>query len=171
MKNPDIQQLLERYREGTLSDEELAELNRLTGRDAVMSAAGQRADGIIRRRRTTLFTIAGLLVAGAAVWTLLPLHRSSTPMIAEAVVPEAVVIPEPAGEQLAPTTTVIAKPATPAKVATRRQAEHLATASDLRPATSDLRPLTSDLSTPVVVCNNQCEADSVISDIWKFLTV
>ena len=85
-------------------------------------------------------------------------------MIAEAVVPEAVVIPEPAVEQLAPTTTVIAKPATPAKVATRRQAEHLATASDLRPATSDL-------STPVVVCNNQCEADSVINDIWKFLTV
>jgi hypothetical protein len=170
MKNPDIQQLLEGYREGTLSDEELAELNRLTGRDAVMAAAGQRADGIIRRRRTTLFTIAGLLVAGATVWTLLPLHRSSTPMIAEAVVPEAVVIPEPAVEQLAPT-TVIAKPTTPAKVATRRQAEHLASATDLRPATSDLRPATSDLSTPVVVCNNQCEADSVINDIWKFLTV
>ena len=50
MKTESQEQLLERYREGTLSDGDLAELNRLSHRDEVMAAAGQRAASIVRRR-------------------------------------------------------------------------------------------------------------------------
>ena len=162
MKNNDITQLLKRYREGTLGDSELAELNRLTHRDEVMGIASQRAACIIRRRRTIVFTMAGLLLAGVTVWTLLPLHRSSAPMMAEAAIPEDVILPEPAVEQLAPTTTVIVQTSTPVKVTSRKAVQ--------RPVATTATYQVVD-EEPVVVCNNQCEADSVINDIWKFLTV
>ena len=154
MKNNDIQQLLERYREGTLSDSELADLNRLTGRDEVLAAAEHRATGIIRRRRSVVFTVAGLMVVGLALWTLLP--RQEGPMVAEATVP--VVTPtEPVMEQTAPADTLIPVKAVPHKAVAR-------------PATV-AQTIETAAEEPVVVCNNQCEADSVISDIWKFLTV
>ncbi|MBQ8703429.1 MAG: hypothetical protein IJ524_03510 [Bacteroidales bacterium] len=156
MKNPEIEQLLTRYREGSLSDSELAELNRLTGRDTLMDNACRRADGIIRRRRASLFTVAGLLVAGATTWTLLNPQHSEATMVAEAVVPEVVLpaAPEPAVEQAAQVKATEHKP-----VATTQ------------PRRTDTQPLPAMADEPVVVCNNQCEADSVISDIWKFLTV
>ena len=46
MKTESLERLMDKYREGTLSDEERDELNRLTHRDAVMAAASQRARGI-----------------------------------------------------------------------------------------------------------------------------
>ena len=36
---------------------------------------------------------------------------------------------------------------------------------------NEIRPATVVESQPVVVCNNQCEADSVISEIRRFLAV
>ena len=156
MKNPEITQLLKRYQEGTLSDSELAELHRLSGRDALMDAACRKADGIIRRRRASLFTVAGLLMAGAATWPLfIPQHSKST-LVAEAAMPEVMLptAPEPVVEQTVPVKAFEQKPA--AKVLPRRTA---------------MLPATTTDDEPIVVCNNQCEADSVISDIWKFLTV
>lgn len=162
MKNNDIQPLLERYCEGTLSDSELAELGRLTGRDEVMATAIHRAAGIRRRRRTALFTVAGLLLAGTAVWSLLP--RQESPLVAEAVVPEAVTLPEPAVEQATPADSPV--PATPAKSVHRTAVARPVTVAPTRQATKE-----EVSEEPVVICNNQCEADSVINDIWKFLTV
>ena len=155
---------MEKYREGTLSDAELEELNGLTHRDEVMAAAGNQARGIIRRRRTLAFTVAGLLMAGGAVWTLLPSDRQAEPLLAEATMPEVVVnAPEPTVEQAAPAMPMEEKVV--AKV-TRRAA---AAPSQVKPADAVVTPEESD--EPVVMCNNQCEADSVINDIWKFLTV
>ena len=159
MKTDSIQRLLERYREGTLSGSELDELNRLTHRDEVMAGAERRAAGIVRRRRAVVFTVAGLLLAGTAVWTLLPMQRQQAPLVAEATVPE--VIDEPTVEHLAP-----AVPVEPAPSPAKTVRHHAA----IRPATV-ATPLETESEEPVVVCNNQCEADSVISDIWKFLTV
>lgn len=154
MKNDTIQHLLERYRQGTLSDSELADLTRLTHRDEVMDNAERRAVGIVRRRRSIAFSVAGLLVAGAATWTLLGPNQTEAPLVAEASVPEIVVTaPEPAVEQAAP----VAKP----QRALDMPRPERAVRSTIKKKTDD----------PVVVCNNQCEADSVINDIWKFLTV
>lgn len=153
MKTDSIQQLLKRYEESTLSDSELVELNRLTHRDEVMQQAERQANGIIHRRRTIAYTLTGLLVAGAATWTLLTPRNSESTLIAEATVPEVVIsIPEPVVEQMAPA----AQPQPP--VATPRP-------------TKAVHKTAKSSDEPVVVCNNQCEADSVISDIWKFLTV
>ena len=163
MKTDSIQQLLERYREGTLSDSGLGELNRLTHRDEVMAAAERRAGGIVRRRRAVAFTVAGLLVAAGAVWTLLPLGGGATPMVAEAITPEAIVPPAPVVETVAPTVAPEAK-----KEAS--VAHQAAVASVTRAKTPRQEALAPD-EEPVVICNNQCEADSVINDIWKFLTV
>jgi len=164
MKNDSIQQLLERYQKGTLDDSGLAELNRLTHRDEVMDTAERRAGVVIRRRRSLAFTIAGLLVAGGVLWTLLPMQRTETPMVAKATVPESVSTPEPMVEPDAPAPTVemVATPAV--------KKEHVAPQPQAapRPATIKQQPASEE---PVVVCNNQCEADSVINDIWKFLTV
>lgn len=162
MKNDIIQHLLERYREGTLSDSERAELNRLTHRDEVMAQAERQAGGIVRRRRSALFSAAGLMVAGLAAWSLLGPRHAEAPLVAEAAVP-AVVAPQPAAvEHLAPTT-----PATVQRAAVRTAPVGTKKAA---PATTAARTAPR-VEEPVVVCNNQCEADSVINDIWKFLTV
>lgn len=154
---------MEKYREGTLSDAERDELNGLAHRDEVMAAAGERAHVILRRRRTVAFTVAGLLVAGGAIWTLLPSERQQAPILAETTVPEVVErVPEPTVEQVAPATMPTEEKVV-AKV-TRRAAP-----SQLKPTDVPVMPVEND--EPVVMCNNQCEADSVINDIWKFLTV
>ena len=155
MKNPNIEQLLERYRQGSLNDRELDELNRLAGRDELMSNAYRRADGIVRRRRGTLFAVVGMLVVGAAIGSLFFSLRPSEPtLVAEAVVPEVVVTetPKPQVKQVVPVSHAERQPR-----ATKQ------------PRRTSIHPKASN--DPVVVCNNQCEADSVISDIWKFLTV
>ena len=158
MKNDSIQQLLGRYREGTLSDSELAELNRLTHRDEVMADAERRAGGIIRRRRTLAFTAAGILLAGGVVWSLLPQQQETT-LVAEATVPEVVELPAPTVEQSTLQAPAVKKSA-PRKVAVQKPATL---------TTTTIEQIAEDET--VVMCNNQCEADSVINDIWKFLTV
>lgn len=162
MKNNDIQTLLERYREGTLSDSELDELNRLAGRDEVMASAGRQADSILRRRRTIVYTLAGLLVAGGFLWTLIP--RQETPLVAEATVPEAIV--EPIVEQVAPAASTTVAPTPTHHVRHTPEPRTVAKAVHTAPTIVEM-----PAEEPVVICNNQCEADSVISDIWKFLTV
>ena len=163
MKTDSIQQMLARYREGTLSDDELGELNRLTHRDEVMASAERRASGIVRRRRAIVFTVAGLLVAGGATWSLLPLHGQQAPMVAEAVTPEVISLPEPVVEEVAPIVVPEVQNVT-TKCPTVTRATHTAAVN-----TVASHPTIDE--EPVVICNNQCEADSVINDIWKFLTV
>ncbi len=156
---------MEKYREGTLSDAEREELNGLTHRDEVMAAAGERAHVILRRRRTVAFTVAGLLVAGGAIWTLLPSERQQAPILAETTVPEVVErVPEPTVEQVAPATMPTGE-----KVVAKVTRRSTVAPSQVKPVDAVVKPEESD--DPVVMCNNQCEADSVINDIWKFLTV
>ncbi len=169
MKNDNIEHLLQRYREGTISDSELADLNRLTHRDEVMERAGRQAAGIVHRRRTVAFTLAGLLVAGAATWTLLRPQSDSAPQVAEASMPELVApLPEPTVEQVAPSIQTVAPERTHMLRNTTTASAPSPNAAPPTPASSHI---TSDSEEPVVMCNNQCVADSVINDIWKFLTV
>lgn len=165
MKTDTIRQLLERYQQGTLSDNELAELNRLARRDEVMDGAEQRARGIVRRRRSVVAAVAGLVVSGAVVISLLAPGQMPETLVAEAEVPEVVTAsPEPLVEQQ----PEAAVPVVPVTVKQR--------AATVRPAAAPQAVEAVAVHTvagedPVVMCNNQCEADSVINDIWKFLTV
>ena len=154
MKTESLERLMAKYREGTLSDEERDELNRLTHRDTVMAAASQRARGIQHRTRLGIGFAVMVLVAGGAVWTLMP-RTDTTPQMAEVVTPMEVTLPEPVVEQQA------VPEVQPQRPRVQKRSARL----------QNVAPRHAEVDEPVVVCNNQCEADSVISDIWKFLTV
>lgn len=174
MKMDDIQQLLQKYREGTLTPEEHAELDRLTHKDEVLAEAFHRADGIVFRRRIRNLSLAlgGLVLLGAGVWMLTPRGAGEAPLVAEAVVEEPAAIECPQTETLAPTAAV--------KTAVADEPVHLAASSSMpKPVKAVAQPDATVKTTPppptpeqqnVVVCNTQCEADSVISNIWKFLS-
>ena len=147
MKQNSIQYLLEKYREGTLNDEERTELERLTHKDEVVAAANRRATGIIRR---------AVMVAGAGAFAVLP--HSQEPLMAEAKV-----LPAPVVE-----TQLAASPQEVEAVVAPTVETHPVAPLRKRARTKAATRVKSD---PVVVCNNQCEADSVISDIRKFLSV
>lgn len=157
MKQQSIQSLLEKYREGTLTESELAELELLTHKAEVTAAASRRATGIIVRRRIAL-ALTILMVGGAGVWAVLP-QGSQGPMMAENRMPVEVQLPQAVEEELS--LPVAAEPERPQEVVTpvrQRKASGVAKAKAKR-------------SVPVVVCNNECDADSVINDIKRFLSV
>lgn len=158
MKQQSIQSLLEKYREGTLTESELAELEMLTHKAEVMAAASRRATGIIVRRRISM-AMAVLLVGGAGVWAVLP-HGGQETMMAESRPPVEVQLPPEVLEEVQqPAVTLTEQPpATVAAPVKQRPAKAVAEATPKR-------------EIPVVVCNNQCDADSVINDIKKFLSV
>lgn len=155
MKQNSMQYLLEKFREGTLNEEERTELERLTHKDEVFAAAGRKVRGIIWRRVS--LAVAAMMVVGAGTLTMLP--REQEPLMAEAME-----IPVP---------TVETQPAAPPAI--EAVAPQQATAKTQRAASLQRRPKArlaiQEETEPVVVCNNQCEADSVISDIRKFLSV
>lgn len=157
MKNNELNILLEKYRNGTLDEAGLAELNRLSGRDEVTAAAEAEAHRVVRRRWRVGAGLAmvALLVSGVAVWNFAGGNTPSMPEVAEAVVPQPVV------------ETPIALPEQQEEVVTRPTVSQPKKAVAQRKA--DTRIEVDEK--PVVVCNNQCEADSVISEIRRFLAV
>ena len=140
MKN--IDNLLQRYSEGTITPEEQDELNRLTRRDEVFHAAEAEAHTIRRRRRATASTVAAVLIVAGVLFTILPQNRLSTgdaPLIAQA---------EPAHAALASTS-------------------HPKPSKAIETLDNAIEPLLDP--DPIVACNTQCSPDSVINDIWNFL--
>lgn len=168
MKQDTLQSLLDKYREGTLSDSERSELERLSHKEEVFSAARHQAAGIMRRR--VALAVSALMVCGAGIWALQSGVGRPEPQVAEVIepmpkvqqevletlVPEA--IPEPA--------PLVAE----ARVKPIPQTHSDATIAPMqRPKPADVTPITKPSDEPVVMCNNQCDADSVINDIRKFL--
>ena len=136
-----------------LTEEQKARL--LAGRDEAMAEVDRRVASIrrARRRRTVALTTTAVLALG--VGTLLLVPREQPTMVAEHRAPAAIDVLETNAET---ETTVEAVKAEvqPTKPAVERKA---------RPSVKARRT-----PEPVVMCNNQCDADSVISDIWKFLS-
>ena len=162
MKQNSIQYLLEKYREGTLTDDERTELERLSHRDEVMATASRRATGIVWRRVS--LTIGAVAVLGVGATLMIPRPVEEV-MIAEAHnVPAAV--------QMASETEQVLRPMGAHEAEIQQVAESKAAMKPVakRPTTMR-RSATKKKSDPVVVCNNQCDADSVISDIKRFLSV
>ena len=181
-QNP-LPDLLEKYREGTLSPEELDLLNNLTRRDEVFSAAGRRANGIIFRRvaaRTGL-AVAALLLVGAGIWMLHP-HSAEAPLVAEAQVPQvALDTPSPTlpqetifqgrREEEEDSHKTLANNQLPTnKKRTKNRSVAISATPSPQPAVQTTQTIVRQSVESIVICNNQCEADSVISDIRKFLS-
>ncbi len=180
MKMDDIQRLLQKYHDGTLPPGEQAELDRLTHKDEVLGEAFHKADGIVRRRRVRYLAMAmtGLVLLGAGVWTVAGGQRSADSGLAavqETVAQEPPAPPETTQPTIATETPATQEPvlvaaAKPAAVAGRKKPR----AGKATPATIHRTPITDHqpkgTEKTVVVCNTQCEADSVINNIWKFLS-
>lgn len=167
MKQDSIQQLLAKRQAGTLTDSELEELNRLTHKDEVVAAAEQAAAGIVRRRRLIVSSVALVAVAVGTLGITMLIPKNEVPLVAQQQpAPQPVVVEKPPQAVEATATPVATKPAaTPRPSVTTTPA----VAND-QPAKSMPEAVVSKHSDPAVMCNNQCEADSVINDIWKFLT-
>lgn len=156
MKQKTIEVLLAKREAGTLTDEELELLNRLTRRDEVVAGAERHAKAIVKRHRRALAAcVAGVVIAGA-VGVIFTQRGDTEPAMAkqaatvEAIKEETIMAPVEAGQLQTAAVSEDKVVATPK--ADRKQMA--------KPASKD----------PVVMCNSQCDADSVISDIWKFLT-
>ncbi len=169
MKNDTLQQLLAKYQQGKISEGELERLNILTHKDEVLGAATNRAHTIIRRRtvRNVSLVCAALTLVGAGVWLLRPAEKS--PLIAELNPVESTAIEEVAVRE--DVVVPLQKPASK-KVSLPDEEWIVAQNTAINKAETQeidiAEPLNRD--EPTVVCNNQCDADSVINDIWKFLT-
>ena len=161
MKHDTLQQLLEKYHEGTLTDEEREQLDSMTHRDEVFASAERQARSIVRTRiMRTAACIASLLVVGGAVlWTQMPRQQDTMIARQEPIVVAPQVNPEsPAITEQVETTT----PAVVAKTVSKPK---------LRPRVAKIQHTEIVDEQVIVVCNNKCEADSVISEIRNFLSV
>lgn len=158
MKQDSIQELLAKRAAGTLTDEELTTLNILTRRDDVVAGAERRAVAIRGRRRRVAAMVAGVVAVMAVGLTLL-MPRHEEPLMAKQEVPVQQVVDDevltaPVEAMPVQTAAVDAEKTAAAVAQTHRPQHHKA----------------AKAGDPVVTCNSQCDADSVINDIWKFLT-
>ena len=170
MKEDSLQHLLARYQQGTISKDELEQLNVLTRRDEVMETASHKAGIIVRRRRlrTASYVMAGMAVVGVGIGLLLP--REDTQIVAEVKTPPQV-IEEQVGmiEQETPQKKNVVQIAMGREVAVNTiKVESHAIPSEADVEVEEINIVTKE--EPTVICNNHCDADSVISDIWRFLT-
>ncbi len=177
----EIETLLQKYSDGTLSGEGLEQLNRLTHRDAIVGHATQKADTARRRRTVILSTTASVLLIAATGMTLFlrptatgtgeaPLMAQQTREIRSTMQETPAVAPE------TPATTVAPAPSQKALQRAKEGSETPAPATPVaaRPtpaAVEEMATPITETSNPVVACNTQCSPDSVINDIWRFLQV
>lgn len=174
-----IENLLRRHAEGTLTPEEQSELNRLTHRDQVFEAAGRRATQLRRKQYYRLSAIASVLVVGGFLYFMRPTVGGvqSGPMMAEVSSTE---VANPQVEdwdvEIKANETVHSEfadkktPEAPSEVkADTTPSRYLQHHADKAEALEELTPATMTAPEPVVACNTDCSADSVINDIWKFL--
>ena len=177
----EIETLLQKYSDGTLSSEELDHLNRLTHRDAIVGHATQEADAARRRRTVLLSTTASVLLVAATGLTLWLRPAASGTEEATLIAQETREIRStmqeiPADAPEAPATTGTPSPRQKASLRAKTGPEAPAPATPVatRPtpvAVEEMATPITESSDPVVACNTQCSPDSVINDIWRFLQV
>lgn len=160
MKNDSLAQLLAKHEQGLLTDEERASLDLMTEKEAVMQAVDRRVAKIRRGRivRSAGLAVTFVALAGVGIGLLAPSHTPEGPSVAalqtEAAAPAAVV---PTAEEPMAAPVTATEPAATPQPAIRHNI-----AAKPQPATAK--------NEQVVICNNSCDADSVIDEIWKFLT-
>lgn len=181
-----LEDLLQRYSEGTLTSDERAELNRLTHRDTVVHAALQGAQQIRHRRQVRISAVASVLLVAGCVLFLRPnasIKQSDMPMMAHTntsiSVPQATIQAQSAqvldvasatdelrsnSDAISLSESQVESVVEPKSTVSRQSAQ-----STLYEVQSQMSPEIVIPDETVVACNTSCSPDSVISDIWKFL--
>ena len=175
-----IETLLRHREDGTITSEELEQLNLLTHRDTVLNNATMKAKRI-RRKRNTCLTAAVAVVAVIGILTTtqqnLPYNTGDTPLVAQNTIKP---------NQQPDVITSVKQDLNVQSVAIK-QNKHTIKSDDSASETNQGMPQESEQpliesvvtteatqpttfeTEPVVACNTQCSPDSVINDIWKFL--
>lgn len=176
MKNQEINSLLQKYSQGTIADSELAALQQATHLERVVASAVSES-AVLRRarlRRMSALSVA-LLLVGGGVALLRPQQGAVQTMPIAQVSAESVIVPADTAmlpiEQHAvqsakhyvdqtPSVADSARPKAPA-----RKVETIIPMEEM-PVTGVV-----DVSEMKVLCNIECDADSVLSEVFKFLQV
>lgn len=170
-----IETLLRRYAEGTLTPEQQAELDALTHRQQVWQAANQQATDIRRRRRGSIAAVVSLCVVSAVFVLLRPASQGvsdAKPVVAQ-VQPQSVAptdapmainvaMQDSPDQEMLHVESVVEHTVAETVHASRQVASHPA---DVMPVANPVEPADQT----IVACNTQCSPDSVINDIWNFL--
>lgn len=176
----DLDLLLKKYRQGTISDEEMNQLNRLTRRDEVVESACKRA-ATLRRRRHVVLSVSAMALLLGGVGAMLFFNADpvadSKPLFAaqpavsadDSALSVTNDVADPAsmhlqGQGLTPESMV-----QPLEVASAKPRQVKAEKAE-RVSRENVPALNvHEVAAPQVMCNVGCDADSVISDVWDFL--
>lgn len=180
-----IENLLRRQYEGTITPEEQSELDRLTHRDQNILVATQRAMALRRRNQARVVGVASVLLVVGAIFLvrsfvvatedepyLIARTEMAMPQIAESKTASSVI---PARRVLIDSNKfALDKEESIEEVTIERQIPTSVVPpsigqSVLDEVDADIRSSTISNSEPIVACNTACSPDSVINDIWKFL--
>ena len=177
-----VESLLRRYQEGSLTPEELSELNQLTHRDKVFAAACQQAKAIHRRRYAAVSGVAAVLIVVGVIFFARPSvdnALSEMPMVAQTNVPKPTEMEPnvPASSATPKATEVVSTPAPKVRhndtAVLQSEPKLVSPVTIEQPASVEAVVESQEPSVvvedPIVACNTQCSPDSVINDIWKFL--
>ena len=179
MNSKDIEKLLEKYSCGQITSEELRQLSQATHRDIVVKSSTEAASGMRKRRMRhfSYFLIVLVAIGGMAVLMRPYGHESSgedlyacqpelsdeglSPETPATVDMESQTVEAAACQMLSATAKTIQK-----------EPEKVLCNSDM-PASSDTASAMELPTYPEtqVLCNLQCNADSVLSGIIRFLQV
>lgn len=180
--------LLRKHREGTITSDEQERLNQLTRRDEVMNAASRRAGTMRRRRQVILSLSAMVLLLGGAGATLFFSPSPSSSEAGTPVVAQSGGISTPASAQAghdsaAPAQLleavqaqllddcVMAAPLDDTRVEMASNNVSAVTIEKVAPqhAQEYNTSISDEIVVPEVLCNLGCDADSVINEVWDFL--
>lgn len=173
MKDTTIETLLKKHEEGSLTDEERDLLETATGKATVMSQACQRATMLRRRRVGMAAGLCSLLLVAGAIVLWQP-KAEEMPKMATLSQPQTVREPLPQAEteaaqelplQEAHSGLEKVQAAVTLPVAKYPRTQRTVVPQQAKETTVALQVVEA----PQVSCNLQCDADSVISDVWKFL--
>ena len=183
-----LESLLRRYAEGSITQEEMEQLDTLTHRKEVLAGAEERAKVLHRRwvARTSLVVSFALIVTVTALAVWIPrqgVQVAGTPMMAQLTPSDQldapVVVTKAQPEASHPQAVVARKtPAAPleesrpaVKPAPQQQESPVVAVTGEAELQEDVPMVYVREDQPVVACNSACSPDSVINDIWRFLRV
>lgn len=179
--------LLRKHREGTITSDEQERLNQLTRRDEVMNAASRRAGTMRRRRQVILSLSAMVLLLGGAGATLFfspsPSSEAGTPVVAQSGGITAPASAQAGHDSAAPAQLleavqaqllddcVMAAPLDDTRVEMASNNVSAVTIEKVAPqhAQEYNTSISDEIVAPEVLCNLGCDADSVINEVWDFL--
>lgn len=168
MKDQDIKVLLEKYSNGQITSEELDQLNKMTHKDKVWEASMLEAASIKKGRRTMVFAmvVIAFLAVGVAMW------MKPAQMPAEQLVASHTEI-ERQSEEMVPTSE---KVISGSKVLLSPNTEAAPVQGHRDTAVHHQEEMQEEMVESMypemqVLCNLDCDADSVLIDVLRFLNV